>query len=222
LTLRPDGGRLGGDKLSPVAQLARMFGHELGEIVALLDGYTEMLRPSAGDDAVSGLRRATERLRTDCEDLLELIGLAAAPPAPTRIDPAAALAAAQRQLRARDPANAELSIDVPALPPVHVDPNELGHLFVHLLRSLASTGHLRGPGRLVVRGWREGTEVSLEIGADGAARRPADLQRARSSVARTLELAIASHFAERNGGLLRIGKSRSGPVISLTLPAADR
>jgi signal transduction histidine kinase len=220
LTGRPDrGGSAGAGDSAVVADFARVLGHELAEIVALFDGYTAQLSDSAvADDteAISRLGDTTARLRQVYEDLLELARVASAPLAPSSVDPAAALAAAQRRLAP------ELDIDIPALPPVVADPEQLEELFVHVLRSAtrgASAANRRG---LTVRGARAGREVRVDIG-EGAAPPARPVARLPGSlIGRGIVLAVSSQIALRNGGRLWLdGDTGAGRTISLTLPAAE-
>jgi signal transduction histidine kinase len=225
LTGRPDrGGSAGASDSSLVAELARVLGHELAEIAALLDGYTEeLLGPSVADDAVSRLRGTTARLREIYEDLLELTKVASAPLARSAVDPAAALAAAQQRLQGRAGTSAaDVDIDIPSLPPVIADPGQLEQLFEHLLRSVTSTAISGDRSGLIVRGSREGPDVRLDIGADRALPTRAEPRLADSLVGCGVVLAVSSHIAARNGGRLWVrGDQRSGRTISVSLPAAE-
>jgi signal transduction histidine kinase len=206
-----------------VPELARVIGHELGEIAALLDGYTELLGPSVQESPVNGLRDTTARLREVYEDLFELAQVASTAPERSAVDPAAVLAAALQRLRERPgtPA-ADVDIDVPPLPSVLADPVQLEQLFVHLLRSATRTATAGGRHGLSVRGSRQGRDVRLDMGGDDSPRASADRRGAGSLVGRGVVLALPSHIAARNGGHLWVERTdRSGPMISLTLPAAE-
>jgi signal transduction histidine kinase len=194
-----------------VAELARVLGHELGEIVALLDAHTDLLGPAAQDDAVSGLHRATARLREDYESLLELTQVASAPSARSAVDPAAILATAQQRLRDHaDAPAADVRVNVGPLPPVLADPGQLEQLFRHLLRSATRKAIAAGRSDITIRGSRDGPDVRLDFGADQAPGTAAVL------------LAVSSFIATHNGGRLSVdGNGMSGPMISVTLPAAE-
>jgi signal transduction histidine kinase len=202
-----------------VADLARVLGHELAEIVALLDGYTSQLLDSAvadDDDAVDRLAGTTARLRQVYEDLLELAKVASAPLAPSTVDPATALVAAQRHLPT------EVDIDIPSLPPVVADPEQLEALFVHVLRSTTRGPSAANRSGLTVRGARAGRQVRLDIGERGASSARPVPRLHGSLVGRGIVLAVSSQIALRNGGRLWLdGDSGSGRTISLTLPAAE-
>jgi signal transduction histidine kinase len=220
LTSRPDrGGSAGAGDSSVVADLARVLGHELAEIVALLDGYTAQLLDSAGadgDEAISRLGDTTARLRQVYEDLLALAKVASAPLAPSPVDPGAVLAAAHRRLAP------ELDIDIPALPPVVADPKQLEELFVHVLRSAARDSSAAKRRGLTVRGARAGQQVRLDIGEDAAPPARPVSRLPGSLVGRGIVLAVSSQIALRNGGRLWLdGDTGSGRTISLTLPAAE-
>jgi signal transduction histidine kinase len=176
------------------------------------------LDSAAADDAeaVSRLTSTTARLRLVYEDLLELAKVASAPLAPSTVDPAAALAAAQRRLAA------EVDIDIPALPPVVADPEQLEALFVHVLRSTTRDPSATHGGGLTVRGSRAGRQVRLDIGEDAAPSSSRAALLHGSLVGRGIVLAVSSQIALRNGGRLWLdGDSGSGRTISLTLPAAE-
>jgi signal transduction histidine kinase len=219
LTAPDRGGSAGAGDSAVVADLARVLGHELAEIVALLDGYTAQLSDSAvvdDADAISRLASTTARLRLVYEDLLELAKVASAPLAPATVDPAAALAAAQRHLAA------DLDIDIPALPPVVADPEQLEALFVHVLRSTRRGPSAANRSGLTVRGSRAGRQVRLDIGEDAASSARPVPRLHGSLVGRGIVLAVSSQIALRNGGRLWLDRdSGSGRTISLTLPAAE-
>jgi signal transduction histidine kinase len=206
-----------------VPELTRVLGHELGEIVALLDGYTELLGPSAPDSPVSGVRRATARLREDYESLLDLTQLASAPSARSAVDPAAVLTAAQRRLRdGAEVSAADVRIDVRPLPAVVADPGQLEQLFVHLLRSATRRATSAGQSDITVRGSRDGAEVRLDIGADHAPPTAAGPRVAGSLAGHGILLAVSNHIAVHNGGRLWVESTNGfGPTVSLTLPAAE-
>jgi signal transduction histidine kinase len=200
-----------------------VLGHELGEIVALLDGHTELLGPSGQDDAVSGLRRATARLREDYEILLELAQVTSAPSARSAVDPAAILAAAQQRLRDHaDARAADVRVDMGALPAVLGDPRQLEQLFRHLLRSATTKAVAAGRGDITIRGSRDGSDVRLDIGAGQAPGTAAGRRLAGSPAGHGVLLALSSYIATHNGGRLWVeGNGTSGPMISVTLPAAE-
>jgi two-component system nitrogen regulation sensor histidine kinase GlnL len=214
LTGRPEqGASTGAGDSVLVGELAQVLGHELGEIAALLDGYTELLE-SNPDDAVSRLRGTTARLREVYEQLLELARVAAAPLAPSVVDPAAALATAQRR--------AAVDIDIPSVPPVIADPAQLEELFVHILRSTTSTVMSGNRGGVIVRASHDGAAVRLDIGADPAPPRLTKHHLPGSLIGSGIVLVVSSQIAARNGGRLWVdGNPGSGRTISLTLPAAE-
>jgi hypothetical protein len=202
-----------------VVELGRVLGHELGELAALFDGYTELLGPGADMTAVGGLQRATARLRDICGDLLELSDVAMSRPARRTVQPAASLAAAQRRLReSATTASPPLTVEVRDVPPVVVDPDDLEQLFTHLLRSLSRSG---APSRnVIVSGCHEGSSVRVDIGPDPTRRAGSATPCAGSLVGRGLVFALSSRIAERNHGSLRLAANGSfETTISLTLPA---
>ena len=220
----PSGSAGAGDS-SAVAELAGVLGHELAEIAALLDGYTEELRDlSAADYPVSRLRATIARLRQVYEDLLELTEVESAPLARSAVDPAAALAAARQQLRDRAGVSADdLDIDIPSLPPVIADPGQLERLFVHILQSATSTAKSGDRSGVMVRGSRDGANVRLDIGRDQAPPPRAEPGRTRSLIGRGIGLIVSSRIVARHGGHLWVdGDYGSDRRISVTLPAADR
>jgi light-regulated signal transduction histidine kinase (bacteriophytochrome) len=206
-----------------VVELSGVLGHELGEIVALLDAHTDLLGPSAQEDAVSGLRRATARLREDYEGLLELTEVASAPSAMSAVDPAEALAAAQQRLRDDDDAPvADVRVNVGPLPAVLADPEQLEQLFRHLLRSATRKAIAAGRSDITIRGSRDGADVRLDIGAAQAPGSAAGRRRAALPAGQGVLLAVSSYIATHNGGRLWVdGNSTSAAMISVTLPAAE-
>ena len=200
-----------------VTELARVVGHEVGEIAALCDGYINEVEEGASPDAVASLRRTTERMRNVYEALHELANVASSEPSRSAVDPASAVAAARERLRDRD---RNLDVSIRPLPAVVGDPAQLEQLFTCLLRS--ATSRASSGRRVIVTGSREGPDVRLDIGADPRRDRAPAVRGSDSLVGQGVDLAVSSRIAERNGGRLWVsGNDRSGTTISLTLPAAE-
>jgi signal transduction histidine kinase len=201
----------------PLTELARVLGHELGEIAALFDGYVDDVEDRASPDAVAALRHTTERLRNVYEGLHELAHVASSEPSRSAVDPASALAAAREHLRERA---RDLDVDLRPLPAVVGDPAQLEELFTRLLRS--ATSRASSARRVIVTGSREGPHVRLDIGAEPPHDRLPSVRRGDSLVGQGVDMAVSSRIVEHNGGRLWVtGNARSGTTISLTLPAAD-
>jgi signal transduction histidine kinase len=204
-----------------VTGLARVLGHELGEISALFDGYIGQLEDRAPPQGIASLRRTTQRLRNVYEGLFELAEVAASQPTRSAFDPARSIDAARKRLRARaDGKDADIDLRVRPLPTVFADPTQLEQLFTHLLRSAATKASSRNP--LFVTGSREGSDVRLNIGSDPQFEDDPAVDGSRSFVGQGMGLALSSHIAELNGGRLWVtSHDRSGTTISLTLPAPE-
>jgi signal transduction histidine kinase len=201
--------------------LARVFGHELGEIAALLDGYTSQLQDRAPADDVASLRRTTARLRNVFESLFELDEATSRPPSRSAFDPAAAVATARELLRDRAAAgDADLDVRIHPLPAVVADPAQVERLFTHVLRSAASTAPSGSP--VIVAGSRKGSCVRLDVGVEPLVEHDLAGDDGRALVGQGIDLAVARQLAERSGGRLWVtGSDRSTRAVSLTFPAAE-
>jgi signal transduction histidine kinase len=209
------------DRATPLAaQVLSVVSHELRTpltaIASLVDLLEEgSLRPGDRAEAMSTIRRNTERMLRVVDDLALLNGLDAARDRSEVDLRAVAHRAAARGVRVR----------VPAGPPVTGDPELLGHL-VHLMlaavSAVASAGTVSICGGFGQEGWTlraEGygtglatTESTLTAGPPGATDPPY-----RRSVA--LSVLLARAIATGHGGALSFERESDGQAsVTVRLP----
>jgi signal transduction histidine kinase len=220
-------------------QLDRFAGllvHQLGESVALIEGYAALLEETppadlSGDQAaaLAAIRGATRRVRRVNDDLLDLTGLAARAPRPEPVEAREALGPPLARLRG-EPAATLVRVEVGELPRVRADPAQLKGLMRHLLCQ-AIAAATAGGGNVRVTGARDGNRACLDVADDGPPVTHAGLAelfelgaRPRAGgplVGAGIGLAIARAIVAAHGGRIwaRPGTER-GLTISFTLPAA--
>jgi signal transduction histidine kinase len=210
--------------------------HSLGAGVSIAGGYATLLRERfagpLGDDglsALSALDGGLDRLRLFVDDLLELSAVEAAPlkRGPMRAVGAACAAAAGLAAALDD---ADVEIEIGALPDLVADAAQLERLFHHLIRG-ALAAMAGGGGRISVSGVRRAAGVRLEVTDDGPALdrsiagtlfEPFAAPRGTGPMAGAgVSMAIARRIAERHGGSAwaHTGR-RDGCTIVVLLPEA--
>jgi two-component system, OmpR family, sensor kinase len=221
----------------PVERLAAQLAHQLGQSVALIEGYAELLADAAGagpgdaqarEDAIDGMAIGARRLRRFTEDLLDLGRGRAVELSPERLDPGVAAARAADNLR-DEPAARQARIEVPTLPAVRADPELCDRLMLHLLRQAAAAGRIGRP-HVRLGGELEGEWVRLDVADEGPLVDGDELDRLFEPGSRArgagpllgagVGLVIARRIVERHGGRIwaRSG-ARRGLTVSMTLPA---
>jgi two-component system, chemotaxis family, sensor kinase Cph1 len=210
--------------------------HSLGAGVSIAGGYATLLRerfaePLGADglSALGALEGGLDRVRLFVDDLLELSALDVTPlkRGPLRSTGAARAAAAGLAVALDE---ADVEIEIGALPDVVADSALLERLFHHLIRgSLSAIGS--GPGRIAISGVRRSAGARIEVSDDGP---PLDRtvagelfepfaapRGAGPAAGAGVSMAIARRIAERHGGSAwaHTGR-RDGCTIVVLLPEA--
>ena len=206
---------------------AAQAAHQLGEAVALLQGYLVVLeqrgqRDPDIADALSGLSAGTQRAQRFVDDLLDLSATGRAAPARERVELDDVLAQARGRLR-DELRDAVTEVRAGALPVVRADRELVIRLFVHLLRvALAS-----GARAVEVSGVADGdATVQVDVRDDGAptAGDPfAPFARARGRgplVGAGVGLTVCRRIVELHGGAIGLlGEDDGATRVTFTLPA---
>jgi light-regulated signal transduction histidine kinase (bacteriophytochrome) len=214
---------------------ASVLAHQLGENVALLAGYTAVLRETAGlepagRDAIGMIEVVASRVRRCTEDLLDFTSASSAQTNPARADPAVALQQALAALH--DGLDRwEVSVEAGPLPEVTADAHQLPRLFVHLLRGPAAAAWTtEAIPNVWIDGRRTASGVEITVTDDAPAPpNPDRLFDARSRprgrgpfVGAGLGLLICRRIVEANGGQIAAEAAQpDGLAVSFTLPGAE-
>lgn len=225
------------EKLAGVGRLAAGVAHEVGNPLAAILGYVEMLLDDRPDkpidpvlrrDLLERVRHETVRIHKIIQELLEYSRPPRDEVGPVDVGKVveAALSLARASGRARDVA-AELRIPA-ELPPVRATSGRLTQVLLNLLLNAAdATG---GTGRIVVEAHRRGEDrVVIAVEDDGPGV-PAELRdRIFDPFFTTKEpghgtglgLAVSSSLVETFGGELRLVPSQRGARFEIELPIAQ-
>jgi signal transduction histidine kinase len=214
--------------------------HELRTPLTSIQGFSQALV----EGAVSGQAGAMEagqiiheeanRMRRLVEDLLYLSRVEAqdVPARREPVDVATLIRDATRRLQlVADQRDLALKIELPTLPLVLGDPDELDRLFSNLLDNAGK--YTPDGGQIIVRGTRSRQHLRVAFHNTGSVITPDDLphvferfyrvdkSRARGVEGSGLGLAIAKEVVERHGGTISVTSDpQSGTTFSVTLKAA--
>jgi two-component system NtrC family sensor kinase len=223
------------EKLAGVGRLAAGVAHEVGNPLAAILGYTEMLlgetpeRPIAPElrkDVLERVRAETQRIHRIIQELLDYSRAprAAAEPVDLVRVASGALSLTQAQARFKPLA---IDLDIPAdVGLVRGDPGRLTQVLLNLMINAGdATG---GEGRVTVRARREGARVVVTVADDGPGV-PAELRdkifdpfftTKEPGAGTGLGLSVSLAIVEGMGGKLTLGTPERGAEFVIDLPGA--
>jgi len=232
------------EKMATVGRLAAGVAHEVGNPLASVIGFVEILENDDGtmsDDLLPRIRAELDRIHRIIRDLLSYARPSeAGPDASTefRVEAVAVedVISTAAQLVTAQPRFAQVEFDVQLrdnLPRVHVDGGRLQQILLNLFVNAGEA--LQGQGRITVkeRALDEGQEAGmlrLAVQDDGPGVDP----RARSNIFEPffttkdvgsgtgLGLAVSARIVEQMGGTLQLDRNHpGGACFHLDLPLAD-
>jgi two-component system, NtrC family, sensor kinase len=219
------------DKLVTVGRLAAGVAHEIGNPLAAVLGYVDLLLhdeppTSPQRDTLERIRKETDRIREIVADLLDYARPVTGTVEPVRLADLvdAALSLLRPQARFRD---VEVAQSLPAdLPPASASASRLTQVLLNLLLNAADAMDGRGTVTLTAR--REEDQVALHIGDSGPGVPSADRERIFDPFFTTKEpgkgtglgLSISRQLVEAYGGKLELVDSaeKRGAEFVLRLP----
>jgi len=218
------------EKLASVGRLAAGLAHELGNPLAAVLGYTELLASRLDDpdleaDLLARSGRQLERIQRIIRDLLDFarpgVGTPTITTAEAMIDEAVGTVAHLPSFR-----EIALTAEVePGLPAMMVEAEKVHQVLINLLINAGDA--LGGGGAVRVRALRAGDFVEIDVRDDGPGFAPADLPKVFDPFFTTKEpghgtglgLAICQRIADGLGGGIRASNSEEGgAVMTLSIP----
>ncbi len=223
------------EKLAGVGRLAAGVAHEVGNPLAAILGYVEMLLgetdarpidPTLRHDVLARVRAETERIHRIIQELLDY----ARPPrneveavaVAEVVEAALSLVRAQARLR-----GAEVKVNLAdALPAVRATAGRLTQVLLNLLLNAADAN--QGEGTITVSARADGEHVAITVADDGPGV-PADLAArifdpffTTKEIGRGtgLGLSVSQAIIEGYGGSLRLVPSERGASFEISLPKA--
>ncbi len=218
------------EKLAMLGQLSSGVGHELRNPLGVMTNSVYFLRTVLAD-APAKVHEYLDILQQQITLSEKIVGdlLDFARSKPPKRGPAHLREATEAQL-ARLPARDGVSVEVeiPAdLPPVLVDPIQLGQILLNLFTNAVQA--LDGNGRIAVRARIAGDTIEYQVSDNGPGIPPENLEKVFEPLFTTkargigLGLAVSRTLARANGGDLVAGGAlagRQGATFTLTLPVA--
>jgi C4-dicarboxylate-specific signal transduction histidine kinase len=220
------------ERLAVVGQLAAGLAHEIGNPLAVLTGYLDVLKlpdlaEGEREEAIAHMARELDRMHRTMRDLLDFSRAPATASGAGDVGEAMVhvqkLLAPQERLRA-----VALRVDAPAAPlAVGVDTQALTQVLLNLVLNAVDAVGKQGEIRITAR--REGAEVAIVV-EDSGPGVPAELCRrifepffttkpAKSGTG--LGLAVCDHIVTSARGAIRVDRGELGGArFTVTLPTA--
>ena len=225
------------EKMAGVGQLAAGVAHEVGNPLAAVMGYTDLLRDreldeETADDLAHRSITQLKRIRQTIRQLLDY-SRAESDTQPTSLDAAMVIDEAVHLVRATPAAReVDIQVDLPdALPKVRAITGELSQILVNLLLNAVAAMNEAdtSPALLVVSAEEDGQFVQLDVLDSGPGLDPEIATRifdpfftTRSPGAGTgLGLAITQRLVARIDGTIELVESTEGAHFRVRLPRAE-
>jgi signal transduction histidine kinase len=217
------------EKLATVGRLAAGVAHEIGNPLAAVLGYVDLLlhdEPADGPhrDALERIRKETDRIHGIVAELVDYARPVTGTIAPVALGDvvAASLSLVRPQARFR---GVQVTCALPdGLPPAAAAESRMTQVLLNLLLNAADA--VAGAGTITIDGRADGEQVELSVRDSGPGVAPADRERIFDPFFTTKEpgqgtglgLSISRQIVEAFGGTLALAPSERGAVFVLRLP----
>jgi PAS domain S-box-containing protein len=217
------------EKLAILGQLAGGVGHELRNPLGVISNavyYLKTILPDANETTKEYLAIISSEVRNSEKIVSDLLDLSRTKPG-EREEVAVSELVAQALNRQSPPEQAKVTTEIaPDLPPLFVDPRQIGQVLVNLITNAYDA--MPEGGRLTVKAKHEKDMVYLSISDTGCGISKENMERLFEPLFTTkargigLGLAVSKNLAEANGGSVEAeSEEGKGSTFTVILPTKE-
>ena len=217
------------EKLAILGQLAGGVGHELRNPLGVISNavyYLKMVLPDADEAIKESLEMISAEVRNSTKIISDLLDFSRTR-IPDREEAAVSELAAEALKKRPPPENVEATTEIaPDLPPVYVDPRQMGQVLGNLVVNAYQA--MKEGGKLTISAQAEEGQVSLSVADTGCGIPEKNMTKIFEPLFTTrargigLGLAVSKSLVEANGGSIEVkSEEGKGSTFTVRLPTGE-